>query len=102
MPTRTVRASMRRRPTRRGKEEREAFYRSAAYRDLEARLAANVRALRAERDWSQELAAEQCGLSPRVVQTVEAGTNATLVTLARLADGFDVDVTRLLRARAAR
>jgi transcriptional regulator with XRE-family HTH domain len=82
---------------RRRRADRARLYRSRSYTELAAQLAATVRALRLARRWTQEHAAEQCGLAPRMLQAIEAGdANATLVTLARLADGFGVDGATLL------
>ncbi len=82
---------------RRRRPERERLYRSREYRELSARLAAHVRRLRAARGWTQEAAAERCEITPRMLQALEAGdSNATLVTLARLARGFAVDAAEFL------
>lgn len=65
--------------------------------DLTAALAAHVRRLRDEREWSQETAAARCGVEVRTLQRVEAGLHAaTLRTLEKLAEGFGVDATALL------
>ena len=77
--------------------ERDRLYRSPGFRRLSERLGANVRRLRASRGWTQEVAAERCEIATRMLQAIEAGgVNATLVTLARLASGFDVDVQDLV------
>ena len=82
---------------RRRRPDRARLYRTPSYRALTERLAANVRRLRASAGWTQEAAAERCEISPRMFQAVEAGElNTTLVTLARLAVGFDVDVSQLV------
>lgn len=79
-------------------KSRAPQYESPRYADLIARLSANVRRLRAERGWTQEEAAHQCGtMSTYLFQLVESGTtNATATTLARLCDGFNLDVVALL------
>lgn len=56
----------------------------------------HVRRLRTEREWSQAQAAEKCAMTLQHYQRAEAGgMNATLTTLARLADGFGVDLSVL-------
>lgn len=67
------------------------------YRAVVERVAANVRKLREARGWTQEEAAFQCKeLDPTVFRVVEAArTNITVATLARLAEGFGVDVRDL-------
>lgn len=79
-------------------KSRAPQYESARYADLLARLSANVRRLRAERGWTQEETAHRCGrMSTYLFQLVESGTtNATATTLARLCDGFGLDVVALL------
>lgn len=77
--------------------DRAQQYRSRAYRELLVRLATNVRRLRQAREWSQEEAAYRSGMSTRVFQRIEASdVNATFTTLARLCEGFAVDVRELL------
>ena len=84
---------------RRRRTDREPLYTAPGYLDLQARLAANVRRLRAERGWTQEAAADACGMAARVYQRVEAADgNVTFATLARLATGFGVDAADLVRA----
>jgi transcriptional regulator with XRE-family HTH domain len=81
---------------RRRKVDRAMLYDSPVFKDLQRRLAANVRRLRAAKRWTQEDAAHACGMPVRLLQGVEAGKdNVTLVTLARLVDGFGGDVQRL-------
>src|SRR5438105_2463887 len=82
---------------RRRRTERAPQYRSATFRDLQGRLAANVRALREEREWTQEEAAHRSKMATQLFQRIEAGTvNLTFATLARLSQGFGEDVLRLL------
>lgn len=67
------------------------------YRAVVERIAANVRRLRDLRGWTQEEAAHQCNdLDLTLWRMVESGrTNITAATLARLVDGFAVDVGEL-------
>ena len=67
-------------------------------RRLAKTLAARLRDERKARGWTQEKAAEECGLVARHYQKLEAGEiNVTLATLERLCDAFDVEATELLR-----
>jgi len=86
------RAERKRRP------ERAEQYESDAYRELQRRLATAVRSLREQKGWTQEEAAHRCGMTTRLYQRVEGEeVNLTFTSLARLCDGFEVDVVRLLK-----
>lgn len=68
-----------------------------AYRVVVERVAANVRRLREAQGWTQEEAAHQCGeLDATLYRVVEAArSNVTASTVARLCEGFGVDVSEL-------
>ncbi|WP_223760815.1 helix-turn-helix transcriptional regulator [Myxococcus sp. RHSTA-1-4] len=90
------RAERRRRP------ERAEQYESDAYRELQRRLAAAVRRLREQKGWTQEEAAHRCGMTVRVFQRMEGEeVNVTFTSLARLCEGFEVDVGELLKPSRA-
>lgn len=81
----------------RRKPGRAQQYRSRAYKELVARLATNIRRLREAHEWSQEEAAHRCKMATRLFQKAEAGEiNMTLTTLARLCEGFEVDIVDLV------
>jgi transcriptional regulator with XRE-family HTH domain len=82
---------------RRRRSERQYLYRSAEYRDLVARLATSVRALREQNGWTQEEAADRAWMATPLLQRIEAASsNVTLTTLARLCKGFHEDILKLL------
>lgn len=83
---------------RRQTKVRAAQYERPLFRELLGRIAANVGRLRAAKGWTQEEAAFRCdGMATYVFQCVEsAKTNITATTIARLAEGFDVDPQELL------
>jgi len=61
-------------------------------------LGLRVRALRQARKWTLEEAAEAANLDLKHLQKVEAGKlNLTLVTLARIAEGFGEPLASLFR-----
>ena len=65
------------------------------YRAVVERVAVNVRLQREARGWTQEEAAHQCReLDVTLLRMIEsARTNITAATVARLVDGFAVDVS---------
>lgn len=82
----------------RRRSDRSSLYEGDVYRDLLARVAANVRRLREAKGWTQEDCAEKCGdMAPPLLRRIElASTNLTAVTVARLCEGLGVDVTELV------
>ena len=61
-------------------------------------LGLRVRALRQARKWTLEQAAEASNLDLKHLQKVEAGKlNLTLVTLVRIAQGFDEPIASLFK-----
>ena len=87
---------------RRRKTERADLYALPSYRDVVARVAANVRRLRADQGLTQEECAHRCHEMPvTLLRLVESGkTNVTALTLGRLSEGLQVDVMELLRPAA--
>ena len=82
------------------RKERAAQYESAAFEEIQGRIAAAVKKQRKRQALSQEEAAHRCGMSTRLLQMVEAGSsNLTLTTIARLCEGLEVDVLDLVRRR---
>lgn len=66
--------------------------------EIRQRLAANMKALRVAKGWSQEEFADRCGLHRTYVSGVERGIrNPTLTVLEKLADGLGVSVTALVK-----
>lgn len=67
-------------------------------RQLQQRLAANIRLLRRASDVSQEELSSRAGVAVRHLQKIEAGeVNVTLKTLVSLAGALDVDPQVLLQ-----
>jgi transcriptional regulator with XRE-family HTH domain len=65
--------------------------------DIRARLAQNIRSLRAERGWSQEEYADRSGLHRTYVSAIERGRrNPTIDVVERLAGPFDIAAGKLL------
>jgi transcriptional regulator with XRE-family HTH domain len=83
-------------PAPRRRPERAPQYESAAYRSLTDRFTANLRREREARGWTQADAAERCDMVMQQYQRTEAGgTNLTFTTLARVVEGFGLDVGAL-------
>lgn len=53
--------------------------------------------LRTQRGWTQERLAEASGVTARTVQRLEAGSDASLDTLSRIAKALEVQVRELFR-----
>ncbi len=88
---------------RRRKQERDRLYDLAEYRALLQRVAENLSALRHSRQYSQEEAAHVCDVTLRLYQRLETGeSNATMLTLARIAKGMKVDVSALFHSPGRR
>jgi transcriptional regulator with XRE-family HTH domain len=61
-------------------------------------LAANIRALRERRGWTQEQLAEAAGLATRYVQTLESPkANPRALILVAVADALGVEIGRLFK-----
>ncbi len=70
---------------------------NAKTKELSARIAARVRNLRAEREWSQPDLARRADLSNAMVSMVERGERTpSLEALAALAEALEVDPSTLL------
>lgn len=78
-------------PRRLPKEGRAPQYANPTFVALRGFIAENLRRIRTARGWTQEEAADRCGMVFQTYQPIEAGkVNVTLVTIARLADGLQV------------
>ena len=62
------------------------------------RFKKRLRALRKANGWTQEIAAEKCGVGYKLFQLYELGIkdNPGLLTLEKIARGFGLDVSELL------
>ena len=68
-----------------------------AFRQASRRLARRVRALRQQKGWTQERAAERIGIEPAHVRRIEAGkANPSLAVLVSVARAFGLTVPELL------
>lgn len=65
------------------------------------RFRQRLRELRKRRNWTQERTAEACGIGYKLYQLYELGikTNPGLLTLEKIARGFDLDISELLARR---
>ena len=71
--------------------------RKPAFKKVASRLARRVRALREERGWGIEAAAEKFGIEPAHVRRIEGGdANPSLAILASIATAFDLSVGALI------
>jgi transcriptional regulator with XRE-family HTH domain len=68
-----------------------------------ARFKKKMRALRKARGWTQEVAAEKCGVGYKLFQLYELGIkqNPGLLTLEKIARGFGLDISELLAPNSA-
>lgn len=65
-------------------------------------LAANMKAIRAEKAWSQEKLALESGLHRTFIAHVELRTrNVSIDNIERIAEALDVSVARLLTANSS-
>jgi transcriptional regulator with XRE-family HTH domain len=55
-----------------------------------------VKKLRSAKNWSQEELSEASGLSPRTIQRIENGENASIESVRALAAAFDIDPKELI------
>jgi DNA-binding Xre family transcriptional regulator len=98
MRGRTARKPRSRSQPKRRRIAREPQYRSPAYLRLLDQLAEGVSALRSHRGWTQEEAADRASMGLRHFQAVEGQeSNVTLTTLARLCEGFGVEIRDLFK-----
>jgi transcriptional regulator with XRE-family HTH domain len=67
-------------------------------KSISTRFKKRLRELRLARHWTQEKAAEACGISYKLFQFYELGVkdNPSLITLEKIAKGFALDVSELL------
>ena len=68
------------------------------------RLTKRLRALRLMRGWTQEQAAESCGIGYKLYQLYELGVkrNPGLTTLEKLAQGFGLELEELFSTKVAK
>jgi transcriptional regulator with XRE-family HTH domain len=66
--------------------------------NISIRFRERIHALRKQRGWTQEQAAEKCGIGQKLFQLYELGIkkNPGLLTLEKIAAGFSIEVYKLL------
>jgi transcriptional regulator with XRE-family HTH domain len=66
--------------------------------DIAKQFRQRLRALRKQRGWTQEDAAEMCGIGQKLFQLYESGIkdNPGLRTLEKISEGFGIQVHQLL------
>ena len=65
---------------------------------IQKRLAKNIIALRRHRGWSQEECAHRIDIAPAYLSRIERGiVNVTLKNLVKLANGFKIDISQLVK-----
>ena len=71
---------------------------------ISKRFQKRIRVLRKQRGWTQEKAAEICGIGQKLFQLYELGIkhNPGLMTLEKIARGFDLEVHELLAPETPR
>lgn len=63
---------------------------------LKEYLARNLKSMRRKNDWTQEVAAELCGLSPRFWGKIERGkASASVDTLEKITSGLNIGIDEL-------
>ncbi len=88
--------------TRRAPSSRTDHASTLALLDLQGRVGSALRRLRDARGWTQEEAADRCGMHTFGYRVFEnAQSNLTLASLARLACGLGVDAVELLQPAPA-
>ena len=70
---------------------------------IATRFKKRLRELREERSWTQEKAAETCGVGYKLYQLYELGIkqNPGLLTLEKIARGYGMDISELLAPKLA-
>jgi transcriptional regulator with XRE-family HTH domain len=80
------------------RDNRRQQYDTPTVAEVVCRIATNVAGMRVQRQWTQAETAKRCSMSLRLYQRIEGEeANLTVTTICRLCDGFNVDITRILR-----